>query len=226
MKQHMVQAYGVAEEKVTVISNWSDISRLYLDHDIALPRTLRPRQPFLILAAGNMGRAQDVDQLKRLASAIETEEGLFLQLVGNGPLIGVLRDWVREQQLEHTAVLDFCDGTAFGHLLSTASCGFVSLDSRMLGLGVPSRTYTYLCAGLPVVAMAPASSEIALQLYQTGAGLVAVDAKESLESLRRLWADPGLYNRMSAAALSAAEGPLSRCQAVRRYEQVLFGHES
>ena len=96
----------------------------------------------------------------------------------------------------------------------------------MLGLGVPSRTYTYLCAGLPVVAMVPGSSEIALQLCQTGAGLVAADAKESLESLRRLRADPGLYNRMSAAALSAAEGPLSRCQAVRQYEQVLFGQET
>lgn len=226
MKQHVMQANGVAEEKVTVISNWSDASRLYLDHDIALPRTLRPRQPFLILAAGNMGRAQDVDQLKRLASAIETEEGLFLQLVGNGPLIGALRAWVQEKGLRHMTVQDFCDGAAFGHLLSTASCGLVSLDSRMLGLGVPSRTYTYLCAGLPVVAMVPASSEIALQLRQTGAGLVAADAKESLESLRRLRADPGLYNRMSVAALSAARGPLSRCQAVRQYEQVLFGHES
>lgn len=226
MKQHMVQAYGVAEEKVTVISNWSDASRLYLDADVVFPRGLQPQQPFTVLIAGNIGRAQDVDQLKRLASAIETEEGLFLQLVGYGPLIGTLRDWAREERLQHTAVLDFCDGAAFGHLLSTASCGFVSLDSRMLGLGVPSRTYTYLCAGLPVVAMVPASSEIALQLCKTGAGLVAADAKESLESLRRLRADPGLYNRMSAAALSATEGPLSRCQAVRRYEQVLFGHES
>lgn len=226
MKQHIMDTYGVSDQQVTVLTNWSDASRLYLDKDVVFPRGLQPQQPFTALVAGNMGRAQDVDQLKRLASAIETEEGLFLQLVGNGPLIGALRDWAREERLQHTAVLDFCDGAAFGHLLSTASCGFVSLDSRMLGLGVPSRTYTYLCAGLPVVAMVPGSSEIALQLCQTGAGLVAADAKESLESLRRLRADPRLYNRMSAAALSAAEGPLSRCQAVRRYEQVLFRRES
>jgi len=226
MKQHVMQTYGVAEEKVTVISNWSDASRLYLDKDVVLSRGLQPQQPFTVLVAGNIGRAQDVDQLKRLASAIEIEKGLFLELVGNGPLIGTLRDWAREERLQHTAILDFCDGAVFGHLLSTASCGFVSLDSRMLGLGVPSRTYTYLCAGLPVVAMVPTSSEIALQLCQTGAGLVAAGAEESLESLRKLRADPGLYNRMSAAALSAARGPLSRCQAVRQYEQVLFGHES
>jgi glycosyltransferase involved in cell wall biosynthesis len=226
MKQHVMQAYGVAEEKITVISNWSDVSRLYLDKDTLFPRTMRPEQPFVILGAGNMGRAQGADQLKRLASVVETEEGLLLRLVGNGPLIGILRDWVREQRLQHTKVLDFCDGADFGHLLSTASCGLVSLDACMLGLGVPSRTYTYLCAGLPVVAIVPASSEVALQLRQMGAGLVAADAVELLESVRKLRSDPQLYRRMSAAALSAAEGPLSRCRAVRQYEYVLFGQEA
>jgi glycosyltransferase involved in cell wall biosynthesis len=133
---------------------------------------------------------------------------------------------VREQRLQHTTVLDFCDGADFGHLLSTASCGLVSLDACMLGLGVPSRTYTYLCAGLPVVAIVPASSEVALQLRQMGAGLVAADAVELLESVRKLRSDPQLYRRMSAAAISAAEGLLSRCRAVRQYEYVLFGQEA
>lgn len=225
MQQHLMGAYKVAEEKVSVIPNWSDSSRLYLDQDVLRPRTLHPEQPFLILAAGNMGRAQDVDQLKRLASAIEAEEGMSLQITGSGPLIGALRDWVREQRLEHTAVMDFCDGTAFGHLLSIASCGFVSLDPRMLGLGVPSRTYTYLCAGLPVVAIVPASSETAAELGRIGAGLVAADVVTAVAYLRDLRHDPGLYNRMSAAALTAVEGSLSRRQAVRQYEQVLFGRE-
>ena len=226
MKQHMVQAYGVAEEKVTVISNWSDISRLYLDKDLSLPRTLAPEQPFRILAAGNMGRAQDIGGLKRMAAMIEAEAGMSLQVVGNGPAIAPLCSWVKEQHLQHTAILDFCGGNTFGRILSTASCGFVSLDPRMLGLGVPSRTYTYLCAGLPVLAMVPASSEVALQINQTGAGLVAVDTTAAMDFLRQLKHDPGLYTRMSATALSAAQGPLSRCQAVRQYEQVLFGHES
>ena len=226
MKQHVMQAYGVAEEKVTVISNCSDISRLYLDRDVSLPRTLCLGQPLLILAAGHMGRAQDVDKLKQLCSLIESEEGMFLQIVGSGPFIGNLRDWVREQHLHHTAILDFCEGTAFGHLLSTASCGFLSLDSRMLGLGVPSRTYTYLCAGLPVLAIVPASSETAAQLSGIGAGFVAADVAMVVAYLRELRQDPGLYSRMSAAALSATEGPLSRCQAVRQYEQVLFGQET
>jgi len=173
-----------------------------------------------------MGRLQNVDQLKRLASAIEGGERLFLRLVGNGPLMGNLHDWVREQCLEHTAVLDFCDGEAFGHLLSTASCGLVSLDSRILGLGVPSRTYTYLCAGLPVLAMVPASSEIAIELDESGAGLVAMDAVSAAACLTELSRNAERYNRMSVAALSAANGALSRSQAVWQYEQVLFGRKS
>ena len=226
MKQHMVQEYGVAEQRVRVISNWSNISCLCLDKDVSLPRTLCPGQPFLILAAGHMGMAQDTDKLKQLATLIEHEQEMFLRIVGSGPLIGNLRDWVREQRLDHTAVLDFCEGAAFGHLLSIASCGYVSLDSRMLGLGVPSRTYTYLHAGLPVLAIVPASSETAVQLGETGAGLVAEDVMTSVSYLRKLREEPGLYSQMSAAALTATEGPLSRCQAVRQYEYVLFGHET
>lgn len=224
MKRHLVQTYALRDTQVEVISNWSDASRLYLDSSLVLPREQQPLQPFTILVAGGMGRAQDVSQLKSLALMIEGESDMRLQVVGIGPLIVPLREWVQEQGLGHMTVLDFCDGTAFGHLLSTASVGLVSLHPRLLGLGVPSRTYTYLCAGLPVVALVPPSCEIALQLTQAAAGIVATDAEQALESLRMLRDDPRLYRNMSIAALDAAQGSLSRGTCVKQYEQMLFGY--
>jgi len=224
MKRHLVETYVLRDTQVEVISNWSDASRLYLDNNLVLPREQQPQQPFTILLAGGMGRAQDVDQLKRLALMIEGEGEMRLQVVGTGPLIVPLREWVQEQGLGHTTVLDFCEGPEFGHLLSTASVGLVLLHPRLLGLGVPSRTYTYLCAGLPVVALVPPSCEIALQLAQTAAGIVAADAERALESLRMLHDDPLLYRNMSAAALQATRGSLSRDNCTKQYEQMLFGY--
>jgi glycosyltransferase involved in cell wall biosynthesis len=223
MKRHLVETYALRDTQVEVISNWSDASRLYLDSSLILPRERQPQQPFMVLLAGGLGRAQDVNQLKRLAVMIEGESEMRLQVVGTGPLIIPLWEWVREQGLAHMTVLDFCEGPEFGHLLSTASVGLVLLSPRLLGLGVPSRTYTYLCAGLPVLALVPPSCEIALQLAQNAAGIVATDAEQALESLRMLQNDPRLYRNMSTAALHAAQGPLSRDTSVKQYEQVLFG---
>ena len=224
MKRHLLEAYALRDTQVEVISNWSDASHLYLDGSLVLPREQQLQQPFMVLLAGGLGRAQDVNQLKRLAVMIEGESEMCLQVVGTGPLIVPLREWVQEQGLGHMTVLDFCEGPAFGHLLSTASVGLVLLSPRLLGLGVPSRTYTYLCAGLPVLALVPPSCEIALQLTQARAGLVAADADQSLACLRRLRTNGQLYNDMSAAALQAARGPLSRGVCVKQYEQMLFEH--
>lgn len=222
MREYVQKTYAIAGEKLSVISNWSDTARLYLDKGLSLPRALNLERPFCMLAAGTMGMAQDIDQMRRIASMVEEEEGLTLTIVGGGRLIGILHEWVQEQHLQHTRVLGFCDGATFGHLLSTASCGLVSLDQHMLGLGVPSRTYTYLCAGLPVLALIPDSSETAVQLTTTGAGYLARDVETMMAYVRKLQRDTQMYNRMSAAALAAARGPLSRCRAVGSYERVLF----
>ena len=68
------------------------------------------------------------------------------------------------------------------------------------------------------------SCEIALQLTRTVAGIVAMDAAQALESLRMLRDDPWLYRNMSAAALQATRGSLSRDNCTKQYEQMLFGY--
>ena len=70
----------------------------------------------------------------------------------------------------------------------------------------------------------PPSCEIALQLARSGARLVAADADESLVCLRRPRTDSQVCNGMSAAALQAARGPLSRGTCVKQHERMLFGN--
>jgi glycosyltransferase involved in cell wall biosynthesis len=75
----------------------------------------------------------------------------------------------------------------------------------MLGLGVPSKLYSILASGRPVVAMVPPGSEVAtvLEEEQCGVNIVGDDAEAMAREIRRLKQDPDLAERMGQNARSA-----------------------
>ena len=55
--------------------------------------------------------------------------------------------------LQNIAVLDFLHGDAFRDALAISDCALVTLEKGATGLCVPSKTYSYMMQGIPIVAI-------------------------------------------------------------------------
>ena len=84
---------------------------------------------------------------------LKNEKDILFLFAGHGNKLEKLKTIVREENITNVAVYDFLHGADFQDALAVSSCALVSLETGATGLCVPSKTYCYLHAGVPLLAI-------------------------------------------------------------------------
>lgn len=154
---------------MTVIPNW------YRDEGESGPpgpenRFYREyKECFVVSYLGNMGILQDMDTVLAAVRLLCDDDSIKFLFAGHGSKLEGLRRTIREEGLKNADVLDFLHGNDFQDALQISDCAVVSLIPGSSGLCVPSKTYSYMMRGTPLLAvMGP--SDIARDA-ESGAGI-------------------------------------------------------
>lgn len=189
MKTYIENHRDTTSEKVAVIPNW------YADQGIQ-PRNLEKNRfaeecsgKFVVSYFGNMGTMQDMDTLLGAIRELKEEQVFFL-FAGHGNKMEALKEIAREENLSNVAIHNFLHGQDFLDALAISDCAFVTLEKGATGLCVPSKTYSYMMQGLPLLAVMD-ECDIVRDL-ENGAGYwVRNGESENLaDIIRRLAQDP------------------------------------
>lgn len=84
--------------------------------------------------------------------------------------MGTLKSVVEEEKLINVTIFDFLHGQDFQDALNISDCFIVSLAEGLTGLAVPSKTYSYMMAGKPIIAIMEKHSDISKDLIENEAG--------------------------------------------------------
>lgn len=183
-------------------------------------------RPFRVLFAGNLGRFQQLEDLVDAARALRNDAGIEFVVVGSGAAAADLRRragdalgrtirFVPQQSVE---VAVAC--------MERSDLGVVSLAPGVEQVAYPSKTMTYLAAGLPVLAHVPSSSCLAVDIERHGCGYVsgAAGAEALVAAILRARDD---RHRWTAAARddlrSRSEARFGRRQALDRWAALWEG---
>ena len=82
----------------------------------------------------------------------------------------MLKNIVKKENLNNVSIFDFLHGQDFQDALNISDCFIVSLADGLTGLAVPSKTYSYMMASKPVIAIIGEESDIARDLTDNNAG--------------------------------------------------------
>ena len=107
-----------------------------------------------------------------------------------------LKQIVVEEALPNIAIQDFLHGKDFADALSISDCALVSLEKGATGLCVPSKTYSYMMQGIPLMAVMD-DCDIVRDIEE-GAGLWVRngESRKMAEAIRRLKDDPERQTNM------------------------------
>lgn len=176
MKEYLLEHRPVLErEQVDIIPNWSQDEKSYnlLNcYENRIFKDIKSKKDFVVSYFGNMGIAQD---LKTLVSAIKNfkeDENVKFMFVGHGNRMDDLREIVKVESLDNVKIFDFMHGQDFQDALSISDCFVVTLKQGLTGLAVPSKTYSYMMAGRPIIAIMGENSDIAKDLVENEAGYI------------------------------------------------------
>ena len=145
-----------------------------------------------------MGKAQDMDNIIRLACNLQNEPNVHLLLVGDGSEWGRLKASARERKLANLSILPGVRQQEYLAMLSEFDVGLVSLDRRLQTQNFPGKILGYMYSSLPILASINPGNDLRDLLDKTKAGLCCLNGDD--ETFHRhaltLAKDAGLRQRM------------------------------
>ena len=196
MKEFILQNRDTSRDKVTVIPNWyrDQGERTDIQQDNRFRETVNGR--FVVSYFGNMGTMQDMDTILGAIRELKDDPGIFFLFAGHGNKMEKLKEIVEQEQISNITIHKFLHGKDFEDALAISDCAFVSLEKGATGLCVPSKTYSYMMQGIPLLAVMDECDIV--RDIEKGAGLwVRNGESEKLaDAIRSLQSDPGQQKKM------------------------------
>jgi glycosyltransferase involved in cell wall biosynthesis len=171
MKEYLVEHYHVPAELIEVIPNWADP-----DEVKPLPSSVFREKNDLTgcvaLHSGNFGMHQDFDAILNAAKILRQKNpDVTFALAGEGQRKQQVAARIEHEHISNVRLFPLAPRSAYSDMLAAADLGLVSVAKGSEGMGVPSKFYSILASGRPTVAVVSPTSEVALVLDETEAGV-------------------------------------------------------
>ncbi|BDG06318.1 glycosyltransferase family 4 protein [Anaeromyxobacter oryzae] len=224
-KENLVRK-RVPPDKIAVIPACVDVDfvrPLPADNEVRREMGLEGR--FVVLYAGNIGMSQDLDTLLDAARLLAGDPRVVFVLVGEGPRKAELEARVRADGLGNVRFSPFLPRERVPLLYATADVALVSLKREIVTESVPSKTYTIMASGRPIVATVDPRTEVGSLLEQARCGLCVDpgDARALADAILRLERDDALRADMGARGRAFVVENYSRQVASRSYLELIRG---
>lgn len=151
-----IMAKGVPEEKIVVVYNWVDQNAV-----VNVPRSENKlfakynidSSKFYMEYSGNIGLTQNMDMLLEVMKELkDSHPNIGLVLVGEGAYKKQVEEMVRRDGLTNVVMLPFQPYEDISHVFSLGDVGLVISKPGVGANSVPSKTWSIMSAGRPVLA--------------------------------------------------------------------------
>ena len=172
----------------------------------------------VVLYAGNVGFSQSLDLV--LAAARELPDVMFL-INGNGAARSSLE--AAAVDIPNVRFADYIAVNRLSELLATGDVHVVPLRRGLGRVSVPSKTYSIMAAGRPVVASIDPDTAVPRILQESGGGVAVApdDPTAFTDAIRSLVADPTLRAQLGARGRAWVEREASPAAVGAAYDELL-----
>jgi len=199
-----ILAKGASPDRVVVVRDGSSPSAPLPERTHPSVQELRSGFPFVVLHAGNLGFYGAWPTLLKAAEILRNEN-TGLVFVGDGANRAAMESSVNGSP--NVRFLPFRPVAEIPHVMAAGDLHVITVKRGLEGVVVPSKLYSTLAAGRPILVVAPLESDAARIVRESGCGLVA-DPDDPLAVARailELRDDPARLAAMALRARDTAE---------------------
>jgi glycosyltransferase involved in cell wall biosynthesis len=205
-----ILAKGVAPERVVVVRDGTTSATTPPSTPAQIPdrsdpivQEIRQGFPFVVLHAGNLGFYGAWDTLLEAAKILSNENSGFV-FVGDGANRAALESAARN--LPNIKFAPFRPVAQIAHVMMAGDVHIVTVKRGLEGVVVPSKLYSILAAGRPIIVIAPPESDAARIVVESGCGVAADpdDPAAVAAAIRELRAQPARLTEMGHRAQETA----------------------
>jgi len=211
-------------DRLHVIPNFVDTSAIVPgDRMTSYRRELGIDDRVIVMYAGNVGFSQSLELV--LAAARSMSHIAFV-INGDGAARKSLQDEVKATEIDNVYFADYQPIERLSEVLASGDIHVVPLKTGLASVSVPSKMYSILSAGRPVVAAIDAGTEIPRTLAESGAGIAVAPDNEAefISALQILISDGAKRVAMGALGRTWVEQHASAGAVAKRYEAIYLNN--
>jgi glycosyltransferase involved in cell wall biosynthesis len=199
MKARIVAKQSGIDDKIAIIPSWVDSEQIvplrkqdnWFAHEHGLV------EPFTVLYSGNMGRCHDMDTLLDAVKLLRDKPIRFV-FIGSGEKRKQFQQSIAEMGLTNCLFLPYQPRENLPFSLTACDVSIVSVSEGMEGLVAPSKLYSALASGRPIVSICPESSYLNDVFDRANCGVTVRngDSRGLAKYLYRLSKNPRLAHEL------------------------------
>jgi colanic acid biosynthesis glycosyl transferase WcaI len=222
-----LRAKGVPEGKLEVLPNWVDTDVLRpLPKDNPVSRRLGLHDKFVVMYSGTVSISSNLalEQVLEAAKLLTGDAEILFVIVGDGLKKSALQAKAVSLGLRNTAFLPFQPYPDLPALLAASDVLLVPLDKDKSRLSVPSKLYTFMAAGRPVLGLTTPDSEVAAILREADCGPAVPpdDAAAVAAAVLALARSPERRREQGGNARDYVVRRFAKAGILRSYEELLI----
>ena len=179
---------GLSREKVVTIPNWAHEQITVKDRKFYEYFGYNESQ-FIVSYLGNMGVCQEMETLISAIEMMKDNKAVQFLMIGHGSKECGIKQFFSDRNLNNVQMHSFFTGDEFEQVIAISSCYIISLEKGLKGMCAPSKFYSYLQGGKPVIFIGEADSYLHKEINEESIGYCinigdTVGLVESIEYMR------------------------------------------
>ena len=206
-------------DKLKIISNFVDTELYETSSSVPLPKVFKKIKGRTdMVYAGNLGIAQEWDLVINLAKAIK-KYPITIWIIGEGVKKKYLESQIKKNKLINIHLLPYQERKYMPVINLFADFHFIAMNKSMEHDGFPSKVYTIMSSGKPLVVVSSKQTPIVSFLEQTNAAITVTnhslsDFKKAVLSLE---ADKDLRNTLGVNGRKVVEENFNKQTVIKKY---------
>lgn len=225
MKKVIVKK-GISPDKIVIITNWADSTKNYpVNVSDEFYKKYQLNNKFNVFYTGNISKVHAIDSVLELARRLKDHSDIQFMIVGDGNRKQYIEEAKRNENLDNVSLVNYVFGEEYNNLLNCANMFITTLQDGIEGLGVPSKTYTYMSVHKPLLAVMSETSEIGKMVnqYQLGAQYNVGSEEEMAKFILNQKNNIDIYNKYCQNVKKTFNKFYERKKVTQKFYEELIG---
>ncbi|CCJ74780.1 WbuB [Cronobacter condimenti 1330] len=186
-----------------VLRNWASLTPVSLPEEyVSIRQQLSLEDKIIFFYGGNIGHAQDMANLMRLARKMSVYPQAHFLFIGQGDEVALINSLAEKWCLNNFTYLPSVDQKLFKFILSEVDVGLFSLSARHSAHNFPGKLLGYMVESLPILGSVNAGNDLLDIINNNKAGFIHVNGEDDklYHSATMLLTNAGLRKELGMGA--------------------------
>jgi glycosyltransferase involved in cell wall biosynthesis len=175
MKQKILCKFenlSIVNEKIEIIHNWANgkFFRFIPKEENIFLKKNNLSDKFILLYSGNIALFYEFETILKSSLKVDDSQILYL-FIGNGGKIKEIKQFVQEHHDVNIKIMNYQPYEVLPYSISSGDVSFVTVKNGVNGVNMPSKLYTIMACGKPIIALGENNSDVHQMIKSANCGI-------------------------------------------------------